>query len=53
MQNSPNVYSSLFQRVGYHQRNDVLLDVHVHAFVPLIETAISIPIRHQHPNKRT
>jgi hypothetical protein len=53
MHDSFNVYSSLFQRVGYHQRNDVLLDVHVHAFVPLIETAISIPLRHQHPNKRT
>jgi hypothetical protein len=52
MHASCNVYSSLFQRVGY-QRNDVLLDVHVHAFVPLIETAISIPLRHQHPNKRT
>jgi hypothetical protein len=52
MQNSSNVYSSLFQRVGYHQRNDVLLDVYV-PFVPLIEKTISIPLRHQHPNKRT
>jgi hypothetical protein len=51
MQNSSNVYSSLFQRVGY-QRNDVLLDVSV-PFVPLIEKTISIPLRHQHPNKRT
>jgi hypothetical protein len=51
MQTSSDVYSSLFQRVGY-QRNDVLFDVYV-PFVPLIEKSISIPLRHQHPNKRT
>jgi hypothetical protein len=41
MQNSSNVYSLSFRSVGYHQRRDVLLDVYVHAFVPLNETAIS------------
>jgi hypothetical protein len=42
VQNTSNVYSISFPSVGSYQRHDVLLDVYVHAFVPLIETAISI-----------
>jgi hypothetical protein len=42
VQNTSNVYSISFPSVGAYQRHDALLDVYVHAFVPLIETAISI-----------